>query len=1390
MGSMHDYLVEEVRHLKSLPMEAKEKTAKALATLASKADANGESSNAAALVKAAALNPLIQMLSGGTDGGQLAAATALGHIGANSAARQTALAKAGAIPALIALLRTGSNKAQQQAAFALASLSELPAHAAPLKSAVAPLVRLLRQGIDDAKMHAAVCIANICAGAASVQDDIGRAGAVPLLVAMLTSGKIQSAAAFALAQLSAGHDANKEAIAREGAVAPLLQLLNGANVAAQCHAAAAIAELSEENVEVQMSVAKAGGIFPLLSLLSARSPQAQASAARALARLACRNRDNQEAIARMNGISPLVMMLNSSNEPDVQAMGALAIAEISRDNPENQAAVADFGGVGQLVVLIRSGADEVKAEVAGAVWTLSVRNAPNKVSVASAGGIAPLVQLLATGGPRGQEHSTSALLALGQDNVDNQAQITSLLVGLLGAGSLQAMSSAAGCLWRLVQDNPSTQDAIAHAGAAADLITLLKRGAAEAQEYALWSLSLSIDAANQSVVLAEGGVQPLIAVLRGASGVAREQAAAALHRLASGCTPAQKEIATAGGIAPLIFIVDASASADESEGAREYAAAALADLALVADNRDQIVGMGGVSPLVQLLNNGRDVGRQFSASGLARLSHDSDDVAAIIADAGAISPLVNLLSGACGDKAQEEAAGALYALAHNAANRLEITEAGGIGPLVQLLGTTNSRARDHAEGALVRLSIENANRVLIIKKLVSMLDDNPFDDVDGSSAQEQAAAALANLAQDSADNRLSIVDAGGIEPLLALLGSSAQAKENAINAITQLAYRSQAIQQRIADAGGVPLIANVMVSTCSNSKEMMNAAQLCSLTSRAVAQLCDGNRANQVAMSEANVIPALISVLASPIPEMQANASMALASIARDNGDIQAAVARTGAIAPLCALVKEGTDEVRDAAARTLWALAEENAPNKATIAKLGGIEPLVTLLVGGGADTSQANTIGALVSLAGKHPDNREQICKQLVARMASRIAMLQTAGGAVRVLGCVSTFADENHSNQLALAKAGAVPNLIMWLSGGFDARSINMDAQREAARALLSLATNNFVLQENIAKSGGIQPLIELISKATLDTKEYATRTLWHLAGNSEVGVIIAQAGGLTPLVDMLSNDDEHLQELAAVVIGRLSRSNPNVSLTVAEAGGISPLVSLLQKGSNAAQQQAAAALAEVGMAPANRDAIANAGGIAMLVELMTSTVSGTPETAARALAHLARDARDTPDDGGAPPDPSPTDSGVDRVRLSGHGQMRIFVHKAVRLAASDDNGMGGSGISDPYAVLATAGQVRTTRRLHIATFPSACDTPKLSSADRPSDRCAMLATARAQMLRTRVIQKSLHPVWEEEMVMQGALNEFLSGGLQVRVLGRWPLMATAGHKGPLMSTDDRR
>ena len=208
---------------------------------------------------------------------------------------------------------------------------------------------------------------------------------------------------------------------------------------------------------------------------------------------------------------------------------------------------------------------------------------------------------------------------------------------------------------------------------------------------------------------------------------------------------------------------------------------------------------------------------RFAATALARLSKAHEATQSAVAEVGAIVPLVALLDGKEGPEAQEAAAGALLCLADHEGARLAITEADGIGWLVMLLGCENPRARQHAEGALVRLSISVSNRVLIIKKLVDMLQDA------GTSAQEQAAAALAKLARESADNRKSIVDANGIVPLLVLLDSaSMKAKENAAAAITQLVRKgvesssqqeklSKDNQSVIAKAGGIEKLVGVLI---------------------------------------------------------------------------------------------------------------------------------------------------------------------------------------------------------------------------------------------------------------------------------------------------------------------------------------------------------------------------------------------------------------------------------------------------------------------------------------------------------------------------------------------------------------------------------------------------
>jgi len=1244
-GGLREYAKQLIDKISAGTSEIKER---ALATLWSLATQNTQ--NPPAIRQLESIPALVGVLQHGTPVAQERAAGALACIMSGDTEYQTKVIEAGALLPLGLLLRSGGCGGQEQAAAAFASLSELrDAHEAIIKTkSVQALIGLLQKGSSAAQVNAAQAIANLCTGNPTSQAEVQQFGGIKGLLQILGSGKAQEHAARAISCVAHRNGIVQAEVCQGDGVAKLLSMLSDRNIESQIQAAAALGVLAqgEDGLgqrRTQNAISKAGGIGPLLAMMNAVPVvhEAVAESVKAIAEVARRNRANQDQIAQMGGIKPLVELVQQGNAPDfVQQNAALALTEICRRNEPNQTAVQDLGGIGQLVVLLKnSGKSSVEAEVAGALWTISVNHAANKVSIASAGAIATLCGLLASPNERAQSHASSALASLAFENVENQKQESPLLVGLLASKDEKTQKLAAKALWRMIKENPDSHTIIAKAGGAEASVKLLRDGSPTARKYALWSLSLAIDKESQETVSVTGGVKPLVASLSSSNVTVAEQASAALAKLAEANKKTQKEIASAGGIAPLIALIDLNAS----DVCQQHAAAALAELALLRANKTAIDRAGGISPLVSLLLcDGSKSAKQYAASALARLSTDgsvtdarlqaqasapaaraavaagaaaaADEGAEVansgelskaeqIAQAGAITPLVSLLSGDNGPEAQEEAAGALLALAGKSTNRVAITESGGIGPLVQLLGCDNPIARQHAEGALVRLSIESGNRVLIIEQLVGMLVGGM-----GVAAQEQAAAALANLARDSTDNRKSIVDSGGIAPLLELLESpSSKAKENAASAVTALCATREN-QDAIARCGGIAKLVNVLAN--SSNKEV-SGSTLCGLAAMAIWQLAKKNPANQLLVVEAGAIAPLVGMLGSTSAELQSNAAGALSCIARNQQDNQVAIARTGAIAPLCTLVREGSIETKEMCASALWALSTENQANKATIAKLGGVEPLVGLLVSGTTIKSQEYATGALSSLASKNAENRSAIAKRLVGLLNGR-----APERAVKVLHALANLARGNNANQMAIVKAGGVLPIIGWVSNS------NEEAQREAAHAVLSMATNNATTQTLVARCGGISPLIALVASSPVLTQEYAARALWHIASSHESQQLILEAGGISPLVAMLSAEGIHAAELAALTIVRLADNNPQVSEAISNVGGIVPLVKLLGVGSAEAQQQAASAIAEIALVAQNRDAIAHAGGIPPLIALLSDRTEGTPECAARALANIAQ------------------------------------------------------------------------------------------------------------------------------------------------------------------------
>ena len=966
-----DFIEDTLALLRAGPMESKEWAAEALHGIAVQSTDNARS------LGRMGLKALISLTDTGSHAAQAHASAAVALI-INSDEEYVAKAcKYGVIGLLTRVLRSGTGHVQEQAAAALASIASVEEQVKPLirSGAVPLLAALLRSSNSRAAARAAEAIGRI-ASTPEGQQHSYKAGAVRHLLGLLDLGvclAAQECAARALAALAHEHLAIQQEICKLGGVKTLVATLSVINTEVQTQAAAVLSQLcmgvnGRHRRRTQEAITKAGGIGPLLAAVDtalAKQPLV-AQATHTLAMLARANRANQDAIATHNGIRPLVEQLlptrpdGDSNTALSQANAALALTWICRSNTANQHAVAELGGITQICVLLKRGAPDglVEAEAAGALWSLADANEANKATIANSGAIVTLCDLLDAKNERAQSQAAKALSALSLGNEANQAQTASLLVAALvksGAWQTSLRERLLGTLWKLVRDNPDSKVKIAKAGGAEPLVMLLRDGDDEGiKTFALWAMSLALDESFCRVIVDRDGITPLVNTLISPSLVAIEQAATALAKLAAGSDEARDHIARAGGVAPLVTLLDGK-EANSSPNAQRDAAAALAELALLPHIKVSIERNGGITPLVELLyvhaettaqNSEAEVAaihavtnnsKRFAAAALARLSMDvaakaraargqrqqavdkqaaAERLAAMqggmslaeqIAQAGAITPLVGMLGGDAGLEAQEEAAGALCELAAYEKNRLAITESGAIGPLVSLLACDRAKARERAEAALVRLSIENANRVLIIKQLVGMLliDPAPYQSLaekkagdaskredaakakgaledakkavaearkgvaeaekkgsdgekkaaelgvrrasadvekkataeatirkiaqdatrraaDEEKAQEQAAAALVNLASDSEDNRVTIVNAGGIPALLELLnGDSSSAKESTLGAIIAMSKDSRPRQEAIAKAGGISLLVQALQMGASKSDASM-----------------------------------------------------------------------------------------------------------------------------------------------------------------------------------------------------------------------------------------------------------------------------------------------------------------------------------------------------------------------------------------------------------------------------------------------------------------------------------------------------------------------------------------------------------------------------------------
>jgi hypothetical protein len=497
------------------------------------------------------------------------------------------------------------------------------------------------------------------------------------------------------------------------------------------------------------------------------------------------------------------------------------------------------------------------------------------------------------------------------------------------------------------------------------------------------------------------------------------------------------------------------------------------------------------------------------------MADSSDGAAARIASDGGLAPLVALL------------------------------DAGGEHPVAADATTLLGHLASVAEG---KEALREANAIPRLVNLLAAGADSP--------AAANAAEVLWVLADGCPANREAVLAAGGVAPLLALLGGApGRVTLNSAGALCSLAEDPLGAQA-IRAAGGIAPLVQLLEGEGFLECTLIGAVSL--------SHLADDQEAHNELL-DAGCVSLLVGHLnAGPEHDITVICASVLAKLAEVSPRARSVIVEEVGIPYLVALL--GAPSFHPCvmkAASTLWFLAR--APDaRPELVQAGALPALLTLLEGA-AEDPEAATVAAAALMA-------------IVADSEVQRAALVAAGGVQALADCVCAPLDGPLATRCSWALASLADGLatLGWAEG------------KEAVRL------------------SGVLP--RLVAQLDCGAEKEATlagaTALAALADSGAAQEAIFAARGIPPLVNLLSAGvGAPVTAVAARALSMMAYTSAAARDMIREAGGIQPLVLLLQAGPGAAiTAKAAAALWYLARSPANKEEIRRAGGIAQLVALV--------------------------------------------------------------------------------------------------------------------------------------------------------------------------------------------
>mmetsp|Transcript_39071 Transcript_39071/g.71157 ORF Transcript_39071/g.71157 Transcript_39071/m.71157 type:complete len:917 (-) Transcript_39071:72-2822(-) len=862
-------------------------------------------------------------------------------------------------------------------------------------------------------------------------------------------------------------------------------------------------------------IVRNGGVRPLIRMLTRGNDEGKKRAAKALREVA-RNKAHQVVISQACGIPPLVELLETRTPEDVQEEVAACLGAVAA-NAQVQAAIGESGVIPLLVRRLELAGPVLKERLVALIWNLAY-DENNRVALREAGVIPVLIRYL---GPdynnrkalsRVLEVAVGALKILAENDenkvcIVKEQGIEKLTWLLRNKGTSDSRMRCIDTLGRLGELQESTM-IFAEREVIEAMLTLnddmnnrMLYAIANALELIAWSDE------NRRMIIAAGGVRTLSHMLQRGPQELKAKAASALYLLAS--RPEGREAMTKdSAIESLIKDMYSHSEAVQLEGMRcleaalrwprnqklffrhqgllpaidmlslslskagkAKAAGILQCVAAMPSNIPEIIRLGGIKPLADLLEEGNMEAQVKALGALSSIALDpkyhihlyragalvllvpwidrgnfdgraaATNAIALLAkealyckemmDAGALPKLTALVCAEGGTNESNAAAcKAIGAVAMTTGCREEIAKAGIIPGVVTLLKEAELEVKKEAAVCLWSLALHDVCRSFIEKEggvaaLVKVLeihidkpeklDDDSESDEDFDDDDEDA---------DTASTDTDPVEIEYKENYTVLMA----AKANCAGSLATLALSPEG-RIAIGRAGGVKALTRLLVEG-SNKARAKAAGALSNLAA-------DPNL--RVEIGEVGAILPLVRLLdLNSDLESRAKAKGALWNLALDAGN-RHAIASAGAIRPLVVLMHRGDDEPKAKTAGTLWNLAV-SAENQVAIVKAGAVRPLVDLLVNTFLEDARVCSAGALWNLA-LTAEGRTEIrnCNGVdallgVVRRCSGVAQA-TAAGALRNL-----MADPRSC--ATISSAGTLPGLDQsGKTSGIEARLVRM-------------------------------------------------------------------------------------------------------------------------------------------------------------------------------------------------------------------------------------------------------------------------------------------------------------------------------------------------------------